>query len=274
METCSSGIYQIKNTINGRVYVGSTNNFKWREYSHNINLENKKHHSAKLQNAYNKYGKDSFQFSILEYVVNIGELLDREQYWIDELNAFSKGYNMRPRAESNCGHKPSAETRLKMSKARTGRIVSQEERQKKRDALKGRPLTMETRQKLSEAAKGRRHTEESKRKMSEARKGRRASEESRQKMSEAQKGKIISVEARQKMSAAKKGKKLSAETRQRMSEAHKGKRLQSEVIEKIKQSNIKTKKANKKAREDTFVVMMATKLYWDQKLAGLPSENV
>ena len=274
METCNSGIYQIKNTINGKVYVGSTNNFKWREYSHNINLENKKHHSAKLQNAYNKYGKDSFQFSILEYVVNIGELLDREQYWIDELNAFSKGYNMRPRAESNRGHKPSAETRLKMSKAQTGRIVSQETRQKKRDALKGRPLAIETRQKLSEAAKGRKITEEAKRKMSEVRKGVSKSPEAIEKTRQAHIGAKRSLETRQKMSEARKGKKLSAETRQRMSEAHKGKRLAPEVIEKIKQSNIKTKKTNKKAREETFIMMMATKLYWDQKLARMQTQHV
>jgi hypothetical protein len=40
-----------------------------------------------LQNAWNKYGEDNFYFSVLELVPDKDKLIEREQYWIDKLNA-------------------------------------------------------------------------------------------------------------------------------------------------------------------------------------------
>ena len=57
-------IYKIQ--INDRYYIGSTKNFKTRTQNHLAKLGNSTHHNAFLQNLYNKYGKDSFKFSVIE----------------------------------------------------------------------------------------------------------------------------------------------------------------------------------------------------------------
>lgn len=62
----SSGIYKIVNNVNGKVYIGSTKNFDKRKQQHFYTLSQKKHHSPKLQRSYNKHGKESFEFQIVE----------------------------------------------------------------------------------------------------------------------------------------------------------------------------------------------------------------
>jgi predicted GIY-YIG superfamily endonuclease len=59
-------IYAIRNKVNSKLYVGSTKSFTRRRYSHTSDLKNNKHHSLHLQNSYNKYTKDNFEFIILE----------------------------------------------------------------------------------------------------------------------------------------------------------------------------------------------------------------
>ena len=77
-----SGIYQIRNLVNGKVYVGSAVNLQHRRREHRSDLRNGTHHSIKLQRAYNKYGESSFAFEILEYVEDRNQLIEREQYYI------------------------------------------------------------------------------------------------------------------------------------------------------------------------------------------------
>ena len=57
-----SGIYQIRNIANGKVYVGSAAKFSRRFNDHKRKLNNGRHHSIKLQNAWNKNGAESFVF--------------------------------------------------------------------------------------------------------------------------------------------------------------------------------------------------------------------
>lgn len=65
------GIYSIRNIINGKSYIGRSVNANLREYSHMGNLKRGKHTNVELQRDYNKYGKDSFEFSILETLDNM-----------------------------------------------------------------------------------------------------------------------------------------------------------------------------------------------------------
>ena len=81
----SSGIYQIENKINSKVYIGSSNNIKRRWQKHKALLRHNKHPNSHLQAAWNKYGEDNFIFSIIE-LCNIDSLLDREQYFINIRN--------------------------------------------------------------------------------------------------------------------------------------------------------------------------------------------
>jgi len=91
-----SGIYQIKNLINGKIYIGSSNNMIKRFESHKYLLKNNKHFNQHLQNSWNKYGNNVFVFSVLEYVNNINKLIEREQYWINKTKCTNRniGYNI------------------------------------------------------------------------------------------------------------------------------------------------------------------------------------
>ena len=90
-----SGIYQIRNLVNGKIYVGSSINLRKRLKDHFRDLRNNRHVNQHLQKAYNKYGLDKFVFEVLEYVEK-DMLLEREQYYIDTLNVVNEGYNIRP----------------------------------------------------------------------------------------------------------------------------------------------------------------------------------
>src|SRR5574343_389768 len=61
-----SGIYKIVNKVNGKHYVGSSNDIICRWKGHLNNLEKSKHDNKYLQYSYNKYGRDNFDFIIIE----------------------------------------------------------------------------------------------------------------------------------------------------------------------------------------------------------------
>ena len=107
----TSGIYKITNTLNGRVYVGQSCNIENRLAAHRRYLVRGVHENQRLQRAWNKYGPDCFAFDVIEAVNDNAELTDREQYWIDALNASGVGgYNMCPAAGSCKGYKHSEES--------------------------------------------------------------------------------------------------------------------------------------------------------------------
>lgn len=85
------GIYKITNNVNGKVYVGSSKDIHKRWSQHQKDLKGKKHHSAKLQRAWNK-GDVDLEFSILEECEQ-SVLLEREQHWMDTLDSYKTGYN-------------------------------------------------------------------------------------------------------------------------------------------------------------------------------------
>jgi len=60
------GIYQIVNTINGKLYGGQAQNIRIRWGNHRWHLENNSHRNKHLQNAWNKYGGDAFRFEVIE----------------------------------------------------------------------------------------------------------------------------------------------------------------------------------------------------------------
>lgn len=89
-----SGIYQIKNTLNSKVYVGSTKDFEKRWKRHFKDLEKGGHSSIKFQRSYNKHG-NVFECSILEEVPYEKEfIIERENFWIKSLNSKQNGYNI------------------------------------------------------------------------------------------------------------------------------------------------------------------------------------
>lgn len=91
----SSGIYKIVNLINGKLYIGSTKCF-WDRYKGHFNsLKRNAHHTILLQRSFNKRGKEAFSFEIVELVEDFSLLKNKEQYYLNLLEAHNptKGYN-------------------------------------------------------------------------------------------------------------------------------------------------------------------------------------
>lgn len=110
------GVYLIRNTKNDHHYIGSTKNVQARLNTHKSNLRNNKHSNSYLQNAWNKYKEESFEFVILYLTDSKEEWLKLEQNWLDTINP---AYNLSPTAKSSAGSKRSEETRAKLRKAMT-----------------------------------------------------------------------------------------------------------------------------------------------------------
>lgn len=102
----TSGIYQILCVSTGKVYIGSAVNLRQRWSDHRKTLRGNRHSNIHLQRAWDKYGEDAFEFSILESVMFVEHLIEREQAWID---ARSPEFNIAPNAGSQLGIKYSPE---------------------------------------------------------------------------------------------------------------------------------------------------------------------
>ena len=89
----SIGIYKIENLINSQVYIGQSVDIGKRWSTHIAELNNNYHHNAHLQHAWNKYGEENFEFSIVEEC-DINQLNQREIYWISKFNSYEDGYNL------------------------------------------------------------------------------------------------------------------------------------------------------------------------------------
>lgn len=87
-----SGIYQIINKTNGRIYIGHSKNITFRWYHHINNLLNNNHPNIKLQEDFNIYGLSAFNFKILELTSN-ENLTKKEQEYLNNIN-FNNNYNI------------------------------------------------------------------------------------------------------------------------------------------------------------------------------------
>ena len=226
----SQGIYQIRNILNGRVYVGSALIIERRWIRHKKDLRAGKHHAAYLQRSWTKHGAHNFAFEIVEVVDQAQRLIEIEQRWIDKLKAFGpNGYNSRAKADSPFGCRHTPEARAKISAAM--KIV----------ANNRGPITDEVRKIFSEAQQlkakqprsekqrlgclaaglkrvGTKMSDEAKRKMSEWRTGRPVSEIQRLSLI----GRVISEAGRLNIGLAKRGIKQSPEHVKKRADAHRG----------------------------------------------------
>lgn len=198
------GIYCIRNTDNGKVYIGSSNNLQRRLKDHKSELNKGIHVNDHLQKSWNLYGEDCFEFSVLEYCQET-ELLQREDFYIQKYSSLNpdKGYNL-----------------LSANRA----IFSDSTKQKLSEAGK-RPCSEETKRKISESNKGRKFTEEHRKKLSEAKKGTHLSQKAKEKVSAYQKSRPMTEERMRQIlqsqklaSESRKGVPITKEHRQKISE--------------------------------------------------------
>lgn len=224
------GIYEIKNKINDKRYIGQSTNIENRFIRHKSKLKNNKHINLPLQNAYNN--GDRFDYNIL-LTCERNNLSFCEKWCISALDTTNpnKGYNISPGGEStNFGKKFSEEHNRKISEAISG----------EKHWNYGKHRSEETKRKISESHRGEKsswygkhHTKESIRKISESKVGKKNpptskhyTEEYKMKMSKLQMGKCNSFY----------GKKHTEETKKKMSMSQKGHKRSIETINKYKNS--------------------------------------
>ena len=88
-----SGIYQIRNKVNNKIYIGHSINITLRWYTHIDRLMNNTHDNKKLQEDFNTYGLSNFGFSILELLDGKGRLIKKEQEYLNDID-FLDNYNI------------------------------------------------------------------------------------------------------------------------------------------------------------------------------------
>ena len=268
------GIYGIFNTINNKVLIGSSGNIESRWKRHISDANRKAHCNPHFQSAWVKYGRDAFQFKIIEECTkDVNILISKEDYWMSYYNSLNKkhGYNMQDAqitfksketckkiSESLKGRKFSKETRAKMSKSAKTKIFTKEHRRNIGEKSKGnknnvgRKASKETKRKLSLSRTGEKNhnygqhlSTETKRKLSEANKGHEVSEETRRKLSKAAKGRKHSEETKIKMiEIAKKrwetrDRTVSERTRKKLSKAAKGRKFSEEHKKRLSEAHKK-----------------------------------
>lgn len=152
----SAGIYCIKNLINGKCYVGqTTQTFIRRYWHHQWCLNERQHFNKYLQNAWNKYGADAFEFSVLHVWESHTEDIDvLEQRYIIQLDSLNNGYNMQQGGQPTTLHLLISEESRKIAGAKNrehmlGRKLSDETRAKMRASSPHRKLTADDRQRIS-----------------------------------------------------------------------------------------------------------------------------
>lgn len=86
MNRGNCGVYEILNTTNLKRYIGSSKDLAGRRKSHFSDLRNGHHDNSHLQNAWNKYGSDNFEFNVIIYCGKHRRHI-YEQYLLDRSHA-------------------------------------------------------------------------------------------------------------------------------------------------------------------------------------------
>lgn len=167
-------IYCIRNIVSNKIYIGSSVNYKNRKRTHLHTLRNNNHKNIKLQNAFNKYGENKFDFGIIETVEDKNNLINREQYHIDKLKPF---YNISPTAENSLGIKRSKKFKRKISLAQTGKKLTEEHKKNISLGNKGKIVSQETRRKISNKHSGKILSKEHREKLSKSHLGNKVKKE-------------------------------------------------------------------------------------------------
>jgi group I intron endonuclease len=182
----NAGIYKIINTLNHRIYIGSSVNLKLRKARHFTNLTKGKHENSFLQNDFNKCGSENFKFEIILFCDKIN-LMFYEQRFLDKyydgkINCYNISKNS---VAPMTGRKHSAEN-VEKFRLRMLKNVFSKGTKRTPEQIKAMSESLLKRGIKPPSWKGKTHSDEAKKKMSEVRKGKTFSEEHKQNMKLAQ----------------------------------------------------------------------------------------
>ena len=169
-------VYKITNQINGKIYVGITQQELSRRMASHRRAD------TVIGKAIRKYGWENFSVEVLEECDTKEQLQEREIFWIATLNCKTpNGYNRSDGGEGATGVECKSETRARFSALHKGKKRpprSPEHCAKISVANRGKHLTEETKETISIAMSGennpffgKHHNEQSLAKMSESHRG-------------------------------------------------------------------------------------------------------
>jgi len=172
------GVYQIRNLINGKVYIGSAKCFQVRASQHTSSLKENKHQNKHLQASFNKWGEDAFLFEVLEVID--GDKLQRttrEQQYLEKwYENWEQCYNFQRNPickQPKIGKNVEQMRRKRISLANKNKKRSTEYSKKLSERMKTQWKNEKYKRKICEfltknkPAKGYKHTQEHKQKMSQ-----------------------------------------------------------------------------------------------------------
>ena len=161
-------IYQIRNSLNNKVYIGQTTQhnvaIRWCDHIKSINSDL----DSYLVRAFRHHGLNNFEFSVIYELPDV-ELDEAEINEISKKNSLSPhGYNIREGGsrgkhnsesiekirQSHIGKKHSDETKDKLRQCNLGKKQTQETKEKNRRAMLGKPKSKDAVEKSARARTG------------------------------------------------------------------------------------------------------------------------
>jgi group I intron endonuclease len=141
-------IYKYTNKLDGKVYVGQSDNLPRRHREH-LRHSKKLKYISLIDRAIGKYGYEYFTLETLEQI-DADFADDREAFWIEKLNSQTpNGYNIALGGHSTRGYKHTAESKKKMSEGHKRNLIVGPAHH-----LFGKPLPEWHKQKLSKFRTG------------------------------------------------------------------------------------------------------------------------
>jgi len=214
------GVYIIRNFYDNKIYVGKSVDIEKRLKDHKNKLKKNTHINSYLQNSWNKYGENTFDFEIVD-LCKKEELNEREIYYIKEFKSTDEnfGYNMTEGGEGGDTLSKHPKFEEIQKKIRRNNHTNLGRKSIFKDGVYKYVFKENLEYYLKEgwviegSNKGKLRTQEQKINLSKAFKGRVFSEERKEKLRKRMLGKnnhnygkSMSIETRKKISESKKGK--------------------------------------------------------------------
>lgn len=129
------GVYQIRCVKENKCYIGSSKDCQERVQKHFSELRLNRHTNKRLQEAFNKYGIENFIYSVVLYVANESDLLQKEtEYQVkigidnlynDKVTGVYESDELKARyARTDQSYKQTLEYRMKLAASRQSNKIA------------------------------------------------------------------------------------------------------------------------------------------------------